>query len=186
MDSIVGVTRRTLVFGSILALAACADRFQNPPRPPYNLVELTYKAVDRLGQRSTPQLTPEIPIVVSSITDAQKIDQSSKFGNLIADFARSRLAQNHLTVSEQRLRSSMQFQKDDGEMMLARDRRIIVTDPMHSCILTGTYAAARSQVYVGLKLIRMDDAHIISAVDFVVLRNDDVSRLLGEAFPSRV
>lgn len=187
-------TRRLFVLGSLLALGACAGGFQEPATltgvrpydrgPAGDLAVLTYRAVDRLLQ-SSPQLTPAVPVVVSSITDSQKIDQSSTFGAIIADLVKSRLSQEHMTVLEPRLRSAMFFKKDEGEMMLARDGRAIVPSPSYSCLLTGTYAAAGSRVYVALKLISADDARIVSAVDFVVWRNDDINRLLDDGLPSK-
>ena len=182
------------MIGFLLVLGACAKGYQDPIAstgigsydhgPPGDLAVLTYSAVDRLIS-VTPQLTVAIPLVVSTITDSQRIDQSSSFGTIIADLVKSRLSQDHMNVSEQRLRSSMLFKRDEGEMMLARDRRVIVPGPSYSCILTGTYAAAGSRIYVALKLISANDARIVSAVDFVVFRNTDVNRLLGDGLASR-
>lgn len=188
-------TRRLFVLGSLLALGACAKSFHDPVTltsvgsyddgPPGDLAVLTYRAVDRL-LRATPQLTVAVPLVVSSITDSQRIDQSSSFGTIIADLVKSRLSQEQMTVLEPRLRSSMLLKKDQGEMMLARDSRAIVPGPMYSCVLTGTYAAAGSRVYVALKLISTDDSRIVSAVDFVVWRDSDINRLLAEGMLTRV
>ena len=181
--------RRFFVFGCVLALNACANGLQEAPQPvgqhiykygpAHGLDQQTYQAVDRLLQ-ATPQLTPDVPVVVSSITDAQRIDQSSRFGNIVADLVRSRLAQEHVAVSEPRLRSAMLLKTNEGEMMLARDSRAIVPGPLYSLILTGTYAAADSRVYVALKLVSVYDARILSAVDFVVRRDNDISNLLDD------
>ncbi len=189
----VSVHRRLLVLGSMLALGGCTAGFQEPSSPAAtdahgrgqasDLAVLTYRAVDRLVN-STPQLTRTVPVIVSSLTDSQRIDQSSLFGTFIADIVKSRLAQRGMTVSEQRLRSAMLSKQDEGEMMLTRDSRAAVPGPHYSCVLTGTYAAAGSKVYVALKLVSASDARIISAVDFVVWRDDDVARLLGDVFPS--
>ncbi len=178
------------MIGSLLILSACAQGYRDPVAltsigsydhgPPGDLAVLTYSAVDKLLS-TTPQLTVAVPLVVSSITDSQMIDQSSSFGTIIADLVKSRLSQDHMNVSEQRLRTSMLFKRDEGEMMLARDKRAIVPGPLYSCILTGTYAAAGSRIYVALKLISANDARIVSAVDFVVFRNKDVNRLLGNS-----
>ncbi len=135
------VIYRFLVLGSLLLLNACAGGFQEPDtltggglyyrRPAGDLAVLTYRAVDQL-LRSTPELTVSVPLVVASITDSQRIDQSSSFGTIIADLVKSRLSQDHMNVSEQRLRSSMLMKKNEGEMMLARDSRAIVPGPLYS------------------------------------------------------
>lgn len=183
------------MLGSLMTLTACAKGFQEPTTlrgvgsydrgSAGDLAVLTYRAVDQLLQ-STPELNATVPLVVSSITDSQRIDQSFSFGAIIADLVKSRLSQEHMTVIEPRLRSSMLLKKDEGEMMLARDSRAIMSGPPYSCVLTGTYATAGSRVYVALKLISADDARILSAVDFVVYRNTDINRLLGFQSPSRV
>lgn len=190
------ITRRTIIFAPALAAVGCTSGFQDPPvqqsetcllenRPTTELGGLTYRAVDRLRSRAIPALTSDTPIIVSSIADAQRLDETSKFGNLIADLVKSRLSQSCLTVAEERLRSRMQLKRNEGEMMLARDPNDIVAPPYYSSVATGTYAAGDERVYVSLKLIRRDSAKIMSSVDFVVWKTPDVSRLLGETFPVR-
>lgn len=182
------ITRRIAALGPLLAVGACTKGFQDPSAPDRfysrDLAGLTYRAVDRLLERSTPQLTVAAPVLVSSLTDSLRVEKSSRFGTIIADLAKSRLAQGGMAVSEPRLRSAMLLKRDEGELMLARDSRAIIPGPAYSCVLTGTYAAADSRVYVALKLLSADNARIISTVDFVVWRNNDVNRLLGEALPT--
>ena len=191
-----GITRRAIVLAPALAVVGCASRFQDPlilqsdacyleHRPGTELGGLTYQAVDRLKSRAIPVLTPDVPIIVASISDAQRLDETSKFGNLIADLVKSRLSQNCLTVAEERLRSRMHLKRDEGEMMLARDANEIIPPPPYASVATGTYAVGDERVYVSLKLIRRDSARIMSSVDFVVWKTADVSRLLGETFPVR-
>jgi hypothetical protein len=143
------------------------------------LGELTYAAVDKMTLCGPAEVSRIVPITVSSITDSQRLDTSSTFGNIIGDFARSRLAQNRMDVFEPRLRSAMLLKTDQGEMMLGRDPVALVTSPPYSAVLTGTYGVGDASVFVSLKLIRADNAQILSAADFVVWRDGDVSNLLG-------
>lgn len=190
------MSRRTLTLGSLLGVGGCATGFVDPTPGAYprqacatdrstsaDLGVLTYRAVDQMICLA-PQMSPSTPVIVSSITDSQRLDQSSRFGTLVADLVKSRLARNNVIVSEQRLRTRMLLRRDDGEMMLSRDMRAMVPSPPYACVVTGTYAAADTRVYVALKLIDASDARIMSAVDFVVWRNSDVSRLLGEGAPA--
>jgi len=191
------MSRRTVLLGSLLGVGGCSTGFINPTRiadgrpacavdrsPASDIAGLTYRAVDRMIC-STQQLTPTTPLVVSSVTDSQRLDQSSSFGTLIGDLVKSRLAQRDMTVSEQRLRSTMLLRRDDGEMMLSRDPRAMVQNPPYAAVVTGTYAVADARIYVALKLIDASDARIWSAADFVVWRTSDVSRLLGEVVLAR-
>ena len=173
-----------------VAVAGCADRVEDPMQVScafpatgriYNrtLPELTYAAIDKMTRCGPPEISQTVPIAVASITESQRLDRSSTFGNVLADFARSRLAQNGMDVSEPRLRSSMLLKVDQGEMMLGRDPRHLVAPPLYSAVITGTYGVADKSVFVSLKRIRTDNAQILSAVDFVVWRTGDVDKLLG-------
>jgi TolB-like protein len=177
------------------ALSACAAGFEDPdpvqlsctaaseyPAQTYsdNLPQKTYGAVDRLIICASPEISSRVPIVVSSITDSRLLDRTSTFGNMIADLVRSRLAQKGMTVSDPRLRSTMLLKKDQGEMMMARDPRSLVTPPTYSAILTGTYGVGESEVFVSLKLLQADSGRIISAADFMVGR-DGINNLLGDS-----
>ncbi len=144
------------------------------------LAELTYIAVDQMTICVRPEISPIVPIAVSSITESQRLDTSSSFGNMVADFARSRLAKNQMNVSEPRLRSSMLLKQDQGEMMLGRDPHSLVMPPPYSAILTGTYGVGETSVFVSLKLIRVDNAQILAAADFEVRRAGDVDNLLHD------
>jgi hypothetical protein len=145
------------------------------------LPELTYAAIDKMTQCGPPEISQIVPITVTSITESQRLDRSSTFGNVVADFARSRLAQNRMDVSEPRLRSSMLLKADQGEMMLGRDPRNLVAPPPYSAVIIGTYGIGDKSVFVSLKLIRVDNAQILNAADFVVWRAGDVDNLLVDS-----
>ena len=143
------------------------------------LPELTYAAIDKMTFCSKDIVSEQVPITVSSITDSRHLDQSSTFGNMVADFARARLAENHMAVSEPRLRSDLLMQADQGEMFLSRDpSKLTVPHPPYAAVLTGTYGVGASHVFVSLKLIRTDNTQLLSAADFVLPRQGDVDSLL--------
>jgi hypothetical protein len=147
---------------------------------PEALPELTYAAIDKMTYCSQDIVSQRVPITVSSITDTQHLNQSSTFGNMVADFARARLAENHMDVSEPRLRSDLLMRADQGEMILSRDpSKLTVPHPPYAVVLTGTYAVGANHVFVSLKLIRTDNTQVLSAADFVLPRYGDVDALLG-------
>jgi FlgO protein len=63
--------------------------------------------------------------------------------------------------------------------MLGRDPHALASSPPASAILTGTYGVGEGSVFVSLKLIRGDNAQILSGADFVVWRSGDINNLLG-------
>ena len=182
----------TLAMLSVV-IAGCAGKFEDPPQQSScaspagysgriykgTLPELTYAAIDKMTLCARPEISPIVPVTVSSITESQRVNRSSTFGNVVADFARTRLAQNWMDVSEPRLRSRMLLKEDQGEMMLDRDPRNLVTAPKSAEVVTGTYGVGDKSVYVSLKLIQSDTGKILSAADFVVWREGDVDKLLG-------
>jgi hypothetical protein len=161
--------------------AASCDQGPAPAVRVYHrtLAELTYHAVDKIASCLPAAAVAGIPVIVSSLTDARAIGQSSTFGNILADFVRSRLTQNHMIVLEPRLRTAMLLKTDEGEMTLARDPLKLVPPPAHAAILTGTYAVGETSVFVSLKLIRVDTAQILAAADFEAVRSADIDTLLG-------
>lgn len=147
---------------------------------PVALPELTYAAIDKMTFCSKDIVSERVPITVSSITDSRRLDQSSTFGNMVADFARARLAENHMAVSEPRLRSDLLMKADQGEMFLSRDPgKLTVPHPPYAAVLTGTYGVGANHVFVSLKLIRTDNTQLLAAADFVLPRSGDVEALLN-------
>jgi hypothetical protein len=135
-----------------------------------DLGTLTYRAVDRLVAE-VPELAVGESVVVGSIVDVQRVDTSVRFGNLVADLARSRLVQKGVPVSEMRLRTAVLLDSKQGAMTLANERTAVRAPPSASAILTGTYAAGDIFIFVSLKLVAANDARIVGAVDFAVPRH---------------
>jgi FlgO protein len=81
---------------------------------------------------------------------------------------RTRVVQDGHAASEIRLRSAVSFNHGEGEFLLSRNRRALMTAPSAAAIITGTYAASAESVYVSLKLISATDARILGPADFVV------------------
>jgi len=78
--------------------------------------ELTYAVIDKMTLTAPPEMSPLVPIIVSSVTDTQHLGETSVFGNAVAD---------------PRLRSTLLLKEDQGEMILSRDRDYLVTPPYH-------------------------------------------------------
>jgi TolB-like protein len=167
--------------GLCLAMTGCAN---DPDRSassssilgvsPYeqsDLSSLTYRAVDIILAGS-PEVSGNTPLVVTSLSNARHLENSSALGNIVADMIRTRLAQTGHKTTEFRLRNEIRLKKDDGEFMLSRTRAALMSSPITAAIVTGTYATSYEKVYVSIKLISAADAHIIAGADFVVPLRD--------------
>lgn len=160
-----------------LALMGCVNDPQVPatssvtlgasPFARGDLGSLTYRAVD-LMLESAPEVTDSTPLIVASISDAENVERSSALGNIVADMIRTRIVQDGHTVTEFRLRSAVNFNKGEGEFMLSRNRRALISPPSASAVVTGTYAVDTDALYVSLKLVSTSDSRIISAADYVI------------------
>jgi TolB-like protein len=145
-----------------------------PGASPYqqlDLSTLTYRAVD-LILASAPEVSADTPLVVASLSNAKTLETSSALGNIVADMIRTRLAQTGHNTSEVRLRSAMSLKKDNGEFLLSRNRSALMSAPIAAAVVTGTYATSYEKVYVSIKLISANDAHIVAGADFVVPLGD--------------
>ena len=137
-------------FGIILPLGlAVAGCVHDAPLPatssvtigssPYvlgDLGTLTYRAVD-LILAAAPEVTADTPLVVASISDVQNVETSSAFGNIVSDMIRTRLMQDGHATSEIRLRKEVSFNKGEGEFLLSRNRRVLMSPPNAAAIVTG-------------------------------------------------
>jgi hypothetical protein len=158
--------------------AASSVTVGSAPLSDGELGERTYRAVDRMLDENPTLMGSRAPVAVGSVADIQDVSHGTPFGNIIADFARTRLVQRGVPVTELRLRSSVLLERTQGEMMLARDRRAIYPPPAAADLLAGTYAIGSGRVYVSLKIISTADAHIAAAADFSVPLQGDAQALL--------
>ena len=108
------------------------------------LAELTYLAVDKITFCSQDIVSGRVPIAVSSITNAQHLDRSSTFGNMVADFARAPAGLISMDVSEPRLRHDLLMRADEGEMFLSRDpSKLTVPHRLYAAVTDGDIRSRR-------------------------------------------
>lgn len=187
------VTRRWLLAGAPLAaglLSGCtytgfavqAVQQEDALTTPTELDGPVYGSVDRmiaqLRNDHPHVLKEQTPAVVGSIVDIRTMDRATPLGNIIADLVRARLVQHDVPVRDMRLRSSVKLSPSQGELVLSRNASQVYPAPAAGIICTGTYAVARSTVFVSLKMIRATNAEILAAADFSLPRTFDVRRLL--------
>jgi hypothetical protein len=142
-----------------------------------DLGTLTYRAVDLMMSEAV-SVPAGTPMVVATVANADDLNQSSPLGNMVSDLVRSRLVQAGANVSEMRLRSAVNFDRRNGEMMLSRQAGRLIRPPETAMVVTGTYAAGFNRVYVSLKMVAVADGRIIAGADFSVPRGGEVEGLI--------
>jgi hypothetical protein len=171
---------------AVCLLAGCASdgvldeeiQAEEARQAPSHLVHSTYVAVDQMLAQDPTLVAAGSPAVVGSISDIRDVNHSTPFGNIIADLIRSRLVQCKLPVIDMRLRSAVELDRIQGEMVLSREVRNVKPPPVAAEVVTGTYAVASGTVFVSLKIIEEYKAHILAAYDFEIPQTADVERLL--------
>jgi hypothetical protein len=157
--------------------AASSTMAGSTPAVRGDLGSLTYRAVD-LMLAETPSLATGTPMVVATVSDIEDLNTASPLGNMVSDLVRTRLVQSGVSVSEMRLRSAVLFDRRQGEIMLTRQLNRLVRPANAAVVMTGTYAAGFTRVYVSLKMVSVADGRILAGADYVVPRGGDVEGLL--------
>jgi len=172
---------------AVCVLAGCASdgvldeeiQAEEARQAPSHLVHSTYVAVDQMLAQDPTLVAAGSPAVVGSISDIRDVNHSTPFGNIIADLIRSRLVQCKLPVIDMRLRSAVELDRIQGEMLLSREvRNVRHPPPVAAEVVTGTYAVASGTVFVSLKIIEEYNARILAAYDFKIPQTADVEQLL--------
>jgi hypothetical protein len=191
------ITRRSgfaALFALALPLGACGLNDADPgarssaneqshPGRASDIGTLTYRAVD-LMLAETAALPAGTPMVVATVSSVEDLNKADPLGNMVSDLVRTRLVQAGANVSEMRLRNAILFQRWQGEIALSRNVGALVRPGNAAVVVTGTYAAGYTRVYVSLKMVSVSDGRIIAGADYVVPRGGDVEGLLRRRYAS--
>lgn len=142
-----------------------------------DLVEASRAAADALLQAAP--LAPGQAVIVATVVDAARLNESSRLGRLLAEQIGGRFTQRGLGVREPRLRTSVLLRQQTGELLLSRELRDVSQQQAVQAVVVGTYAVAASTVYVSLKLLRPADGVAIAAHDIALPIDADVRALLA-------
>lgn len=188
MKSIGKVRRFGVMSALLLGLAACgltevdtnaasSSAKGSAPGARMDIGTLTYRAVDLMLAEAA-SVPTGTPMVVATISNVEDLNKASPLGNMVSDLVRSRLVQGGANVSDMRLRSSVNFDRRNGEIMLSRQPGRLIRPPQTAVVVTGTYAAGYNRVYVSLKMVAAADGRIIAGADFSVPRGGEVEGML--------
>ena len=80
-------------------------------------------------------------------------------------------------VVEVTLRKNLLVQQGGGQFMLSRDVKDISRLNSAQAVAVGTYAVGEEDVFLNLRLIRAGDGRILSAHDFTIKNDRNISSL---------
>jgi TolB-like protein len=171
----------------ISGLSGCET--MKEPEPTYEEAALSrfiatnYAAADVLlrgysSSASTNNFSGGGTILVSTLADINRLEQSSTLGRLISEQLSSRISQRGNTVVEMKLRSNVFIRQNQGEFLLTREIRELASAHNAGAVLVGTYADGDTSAFVNLKLINPTNGVILSAHDYALPMDKQVRRLL--------
>lgn len=143
-----------------------------------------HAATDRLVAHLGMQPGPAEQVVVTTISNLSRLESTSALGRTISETIASQIVQHGYHVGELRLRNEMIIQDHTGEFILTRKARDIAQSQDATAVITGTYSATPFQVFVNLRLIRLNDNKILGASDFVLPMTHSTRALLGQTTAS--
>ncbi|WP_312843082.1 FlgO family outer membrane protein [Diaphorobacter nitroreducens] len=182
MTQRIGIQRRVLLAAvltaSALALPGCARYYYGAAvsSDPVDLMASNHGAADALLLQVP--LDPDTPVLVATVVQLDRLDESSRLGRLVAEQLAGRLAQRGLRVTELRMRETLAMRPGQGELLLSRHAQEVARAQAAQAVLVGTYAVAPQAVYVSLKLVGAGNA-VLAAHDYALPMDANVRGLLA-------
>ncbi len=171
----------------VLLLAGCATGSasmanRDLSNPADTLLQANYAAVDKLVAVAamTSGLVKEQPIIVATLVNIDDL-RSSRLGRILSEQISTRLSCNGFSVTELKLRGTIFVKQAEGEFLLSREIKEISANHKAQAVLVGTYAEARGNVYITLKIVGTGSNQIIAAHDYVLPMDANVRSLLWTA-----
>lgn len=188
------------LLASLLLLAGCETTSSNtkPEEPTYDqaamseFIRANYAAASELlkgyrGPASASNFSGNgggsAPLIVSTLVNIDKLDQSSTLGRLISEQLSSRISQLGQNVVELKLRNSVFMKQNQGEFLLTREIKELASAHKAQAVVVGTYADGGDYVFVSLKLINPANSLILASYDYALPMNRQVRRLTNNTRP---
>ena len=177
-------TRALVLWAGAMSLTGCAGYYYGENYGPTlgsmvrgNLVQSSHGAVDSLLQDTV--LDPRQAVLVGTLVNVDRLNESSRFGRMVAEQITGRMAQRGVRVVEFKLRDSVVMHREQGELLLSRELREVSQAHQAQAVLVGTYAVSARQVYVSLKLVLPEGNTVVAAHNYAVPLDEDVRSLLA-------
>lgn len=149
---------------------------RTPPRP--DLIGSNYKATEILIDQVRTLLPADAPMIVSTVVNINRLENSAPLGRVITEHVLGRLAQSGFGVIELKIRDQIYMKRHEGEFLLTREVRDLVRSHKAQAMIVGTYAEASDRIFISLKVIEAEGNRIIGAVDYSVFKDEVVRSML--------
>jgi TolB-like protein len=171
MSTRLHIRRLVAALASAATLSGCAA-LTIAPTDGRLMVSSNYSGADALVAQLHGGPDDTGAVLVASLANVDRLDDTSTFGRISADELGSRLAQHGMAVIETRMRDSYVV-RPGGQFMLSDELRLLASRHKAGAVLVGTYADAGSSVLVSLKLVRIKDSRVIAGADYAIPMSAD-------------
>ena len=171
---------------AVALLAGCATEHEPTYEEAavYEFIRTNHEAADQLlANMPAPAAASSTgsggTILVATLADINRLEQSSALGRMISENISSRFAQRGRSVVEMKLRGSVFVRNNQGEFLLTREIKELAREYDADAVVVGTYTDGSSFVFVSLKIIDPASGVIKAAHDYTLPLDNQVQRLVG-------
>ena len=118
--------------------------------------------------------------LVVSFADLSALSQSSQLGRLMGQDCSTEFVNGGYQVTEPLFADALYIDPSQGELMLSRNLEVLAQDHEATAVVVGTYTVGRNTVYANARLIRSNDALVLSAVSFEIPLTPEVGQLIAQ------
>lgn len=155
----------------VLPLAACQTHQAYNSNSPNYLIDKNHEAVDHLLLAGSGPLNKNVPVIVATLVDIDKLEETSRLGRVVSEQVATRLSQKGYKPIELKLRDNLFIRQNGGEFLLSREIKDIAASHKTESVIVGTYSPSDSYVYINLKVIDTKDNTVRAAHDYALPRS---------------
>ncbi len=119
------------------------------------------------------------PCIVTTFVDLDNLEQSTRFGRVLAESVGSELFRLGADIKDVRPARALYFQPGTGELILSRKAKRLASSVRARAVLVGTYTTGASSVIVTVRLIDLYNGKLLSVAGEEIAKTDSIKALLG-------
>jgi hypothetical protein len=150
-----------------------------------NLTDSTYAATDMLAPQARARITQNTPIRIAPLTDVATPNETTAFGNQVANQIGSRLVQLGYNVQSV---AAPPLALNDSPVVLTPVEKSAAPKATQGavkasvgrggdCVVGGTYTRMKNTILVSLRIVQAPDQRIIAAYDYNVPLTGEIDKL---------
>lgn len=131
------------------------------------LLELSYKAADRLHEQMADKNIFASPMLAATFVDSTNMKKTSDFGQALSSQVASRLSQRGYSIAEIQLHcDQLSLTPEGGLFALSRNPAYITKKISAYAVLVGIYTRIGPRTYVTVRVVRAADGVVLASSDF--------------------